>query len=75
MDGDREHELMCAVARSRELLSIINREHHPTDLYKALRAIQFELNSMAQLLPGGPLKVVQRNPAGRMGIVQALPLE
>lgn len=54
MDGNREHELMCAVDRARELLSIINRGHDPDDLYRALRAVQFELDSMAQLLPKPP---------------------
>lgn len=54
MDGDREHELMCAVARSRHLLQVLDREHHVTDVYAAARAVRFELEAMAALLPEPP---------------------
>lgn len=46
-----EYALASAVGRARELLKVLDVEHHPTDLYKALRGVRFELDSMAGMLP------------------------
>lgn len=49
--GPDEHALATAVDRARELVKVLDVEHHPTDLYRALRGVRHELDTMARMLP------------------------